>query len=69
MCEIEFIARQKFLRSPLVVAYDQEGRGARRSSILIPRTVFESNKIPKKLKVTIEWNEESMEEGKKKESE
>ena len=64
MGKIEFVANQKFLRSPFFVAYDQEGKGARRSSILIPRKIFENNKIPIKLKVTVEWEEVILKEGK-----
>ena len=55
MGKVEFVASQKFLRSPFMAAYDQDGRGVRRSSILIPRKVFETKKVPINVKVTVEW--------------
>lgn len=55
MGKVEFVASQKFLRSPFMVAYDQEGKGTGRSSILIPKNAFENDKIPIKVKVTVEW--------------
>ena len=59
MGKTEFVAVQKHLGSPLVVAYDQEGKGLRnRASILIPRKTFDRMEIPKKLRVTVEWDEE-----------
>lgn len=59
MTKTKFVALQKHLGSPIVVALDQEGKGLRnRESILIPRKVFGKNEIPEKLKVTVEWDHE-----------
>lgn len=58
MAKIEFVEIQKHLGFPIVVAFDQEGKGLRRASILIPRKVFDKKEIPKRLRVTLEWNEE-----------
>ncbi len=49
---------QKHLGSPHVVVFDQESKGLRnKTSIFIPRKVFDKKETPKKLRVTVEWVE------------
>ena len=58
MAITEFMGAQEHLGSSHVVIFDQEAKGLRnRSSILIPRKVFDKKETPKKLRHTVEWVE------------
>lgn len=58
MARTEFMGVQKHLGSPHVVVFDQESKGLRnKTSIFIPRKVFDKKETPKKLRVTVEWVE------------
>ncbi len=58
MAGTEFMGVRKHLGSPHVVVFDQESKGLRnKTSIFIPRKVFDKKETPKKLRVTVEWVE------------
>lgn len=58
MAKFEFYAEVKLFGNPLVKAFDEEGTGFDRVSVIIPRKRFSDGKSPKKIKVTVEWEEE-----------
>ncbi|MCL4420568.1 MAG: hypothetical protein M1477_02640 [Candidatus Thermoplasmatota archaeon] len=59
MGKIEFDAQQKNFGSPFVVAYDEVCESLfSKSSVLLQRKIFKDKKIPKSIKVIVEWADE-----------
>lgn len=58
MGRVEFTCAQKALGSPVAVAYDEEGQGLSRATLLMPRRHFAKGHIPKTVSVVVEWEDE-----------
>lgn len=59
MGKLEFEAARKHMGSPFVLAYDEDHEGTGNAcSLLIGRKRVGGNRVPGRIRVTIEWDEE-----------
>ena len=59
MGSIEIRGEQKHFGSPFIAAFDEEGaKFPHVTSVLIPKNKFEEGKIPKNIRILIEWEDQ-----------